>query len=257
MNDKIYNLENKVAAITGSSRGIGFAIAEEFLKNGATVVISSRTESVVKETIGVLTKSAVSSNIAGHVLDVRSRPSVESFFKFIEDKFGALDVLVNNAGVYRHTPAEFVSDHEWREVIDTNLFGTFLCSQCAFSLLKKKGGGSIINISSQAGRSGRVKGAHYNSSKAGVIGFTQGLAREWGKYNININAIAPGFIATEQAIKTTAEVSMPLEAHRNQTVIGRLGLPRDVAGLALFLSSDAAKFITGQTFLINGGSLII
>jgi len=239
--------KDKVAIVTGAARGIGKEIALTLAEAGATVIVADidiqKTRKVVKKI-----KSKDRDLIALKV-DVSSKKEVFSMADEVIERFSTIDILVNNAGVSCIKPFEELTEEEWDRVMAINLKGVFLCSQAVFPVMKKKKKGSIINIASQAGKSGGILiGANYSASKAGVISLTKSLAKYSAQYGITVNAVAPGLIATEMTQDFPYDLStIPL---------GRLGKPSDVAGAVRFLASEAANYITGETLDVNGGILM-
>jgi 3-oxoacyl-[acyl-carrier protein] reductase len=234
------SLEGKTALVTGASKGIGKAIATELAAAGASVVVGYRS--------GKDEADALAGELGGRALqaDVSSADDA----KRLVEEAGDLDILVNNAGVTRDGLLARMSDDDWRTVIDTNLASVFYTCRAVTRPMMKKRAGSIVNISSIVGVHGNWGQTNYAASKAGIIGFTKSLARELGSRNIRANVVAPGYVKTqltdvlpEQATGTMLE----------QTPLGRLGDPEDVAGAVRFLCSDAASFITGEVLLVDGG----
>jgi NAD(P)-dependent dehydrogenase (short-subunit alcohol dehydrogenase family) len=245
-------LKDSIAVITGSGKGLGKAIAERFLEEGASVAlldIALELVEKVKETLdpsGTKTMT-VQGNIANEA-------EVENAISQVVQRFGRIDILVNNAGISRHKPIEEMTLDLWEAVIKTNLTGVFLCSKAVTPIMKKQGRGKMINIASIGGRTGRPGvGVNYAASKAGVIGFSQTLARELGPSGIYVNAIAPGPILTEQTKQYPAEVFASWNVGR---AIQKDGLPEDVADAAVFLASSRSDWVTGVTLDVNGGILI-
>ena len=240
-------LNNKTALITGASSGIGKAIAIEFARNGADVVINYyRDESGANEVVNEI-KSIGKKSFAVKA-DVSNFDEVKKMMEIVKEKFGHIDILVNNAGITMDRTLKKMSQNEWTKVIDTNLGSVFNVTKNAFPLLRKNS--RIISISSIVGLTGNFGQTNYAASKAGIIGFTRALAKELGKYGITVNAIAPGFIETEMTKripffkKKFIEWMIPLK---------RTGLPEEIAYAAAFLASDDSSYITGQVLNVNGG----
>ncbi len=237
-------LKGKVALVTGGSRGIGKAIVEVFSKEGAKVAFFYTKES---EEIKKLEKKG---EIFPINCDVRDFEAVKLAFENISKRFGPLSILVNNAGITRDALFVRMSEKDWDEVLEVNLKGTFNCTRVAIRQMMKKREGSIINISSVAGQMGNPGQANYSASKAGIVGFTKSLAREYGRYGIRVNAISPGFIETSMTEKIPEDKRKEV---KSQIPLGRFGSPYEVANLALFLASDYSSYITGQVIGVNGG----
>jgi 3-oxoacyl-[acyl-carrier protein] reductase len=238
------SLDGKVALVTGGSRGIGAAISRELGKAGARVAVNFRS--------GREAADEVAAEIGGLALqaDVSNPGEVQALVERVEGELGDIDALVNNAGVTRDTLIARMTDDDWQMVIDTNLRGTFNTSRAVSRKMLRRRAGSIVNLSSVVGVHGNPGQANYAASKAGIIGLTKALARELGSRGVRVNAIAPGYIATE-----LTDV-LPEEARGlilQNTPLGRLGEPEDVAGAVRFLCSDEAAFITGEVLLVDGG----
>ena len=234
------SLEGKVALVTGGSRGIGRAIALELGRAGADVVVGYRT--------GREEAEAVASEIGGRAVeaDVSSPESA----KALVEGAGDLDILVNNAGLTRDGLLARMSDDDWRTVLDTNLSSVFYTCRAASRPMMKRRGGAIVNISSIVGVHGNFGQTNYAASKAGIIGFTKSLARELGSRNVRANVIAPGYVRSQLTDVLPEEATAMM---LQNTPLGRLGDPEDVAGAVRFLCSDEAKFVTGAVLLVDGG----
>jgi 3-oxoacyl-[acyl-carrier protein] reductase len=240
---------NRVALITGSSRGIGYATAKEFAKRNIDVIINNHEHPVEgqKVTDEICNMGRRSIYIQA---DVSKYQEVEGMVEKIINEFGRIDILVNNAGITRDNLLENLDIEAWNTVISVNLTGIFNCTKAVIKYMKIQGGGKIINISSVVGESGNIGQANYSASKGGVISFTKTIAKEYARDNIIINAIAPGFIKTS-LVKSIPEKVM--DKIVKKIMLGRLGKPEEVAKLVTFLASDDANYITGEVININGG----
>jgi 3-oxoacyl-[acyl-carrier protein] reductase len=241
-------LEGRISLVTGASRGIGRAIAQAFAAEGAFVVLAARDAAKLAEAVGEI--QAKGGKAEALALDVADRASVEAGVAQVVAAHGRVDHLVNNAGVTRDNLLLRMKDEEWRQVLDTNLTGAFLCTQAVLKPMLKQRSGRIVSITSVVGLAGNAGQANYAASKAGVIGFTKSVAREVASRGITANAIAPGFIETDM---TAAMSEKAREAVFAAIPLGRVGRPEDVAGAALFLVSDAAAYVTGQVLAVDGG----
>jgi len=250
-----YNLEGKVAIVTGAARGMGEASSKTLAAHGATVVVNDidikGAERVAEEIRGKGHKAIA------FVTDVSDYKSVVEMVDTVLEEFGRIDILVNNAGVLRRrSSVEDISDEEWDLVMNVNVKGVFNCSKAVLGTMKKQRNGKIVNISSSAGRStSELGGAHYTTSKAAVLGLSRHLARELAPYNINVNSICPGLINTPMVRETTTPEE--LEAFRKEIPMGRLGTPEEEADLVLFLASEASSYVNGATIDLTGASLLI
>jgi 3-oxoacyl-[acyl-carrier protein] reductase len=242
-------LAGKVAVVTGSSRGIGRAIALELARHGASVVINYHSNASAAEEVVALIREQGGQAVAVQA-DVSSAGQAEHLVEATLEAYGTVDILVNNAGITRDTLLMRMSEEDWDAVLDTNLKGAFHCVKAVQRTFLRKRGGRIISISSVAGVMGNAGQANYAAAKAGLIGFTKSVARELGSRNITANAVAPGFVETDM---TNALPEGVIEAARAQIPLGRLGQPEDVAALVAFLASDAAAYITGQVICVDGG----
>jgi 3-oxoacyl-[acyl-carrier protein] reductase len=243
------SLENRVAVVTGGSRGIGRAIALEFAARGAAVVVNYHKS---PDAAGEVMKQIVDAGgkAAAFQADVSDFKQAESLIKFAIETFGDLHILVNNAGITKDTLIMMMSEADWDVVIDTNLKSTFNCSKAAVKHMMRKRYGRIINIASVAGQMGNPGQANYSASKGGQIAFTKSLGRELATRNITANAIAPGFVDTEILDAMSQET---LEVMLKMVPLGRKGKPEEIAYAAAFLASDQAAYITGQVLGVDGG----
>ena len=245
-------LDGKVVLITGASRGIGKSIAEEFVKQGATVAFTYlSSEERAKKLEDELTANGGVAK--GFRSDASKFDEAQELVDNVIEEFGAIDVLVNNAGITRDTLLMRMSEEQWDEVINTNLKSAFNLTKAVQRPMLKARKGSIINMSSVVGVSGNAGQANYAASKAGLIGFTKSVAQELGSRNIRCNAIAPGFIETEMTAALDEKV---VQEWRNSIPLKRGGTPKDVADLTVFLASDMSAYITGQTINVCGGMLM-
>ncbi|HKO16887.1 MAG TPA: 3-oxoacyl-[acyl-carrier-protein] reductase [Gemmatimonadaceae bacterium] len=244
------DLSGRVALVTGSTRGIGRAIAELLAASGARVAVVGRELARAEEAAGRIgsTESA-----RGFACDVASPPSVTALVEEVEKSFGTVDILVNNAGLTRDNILMRLKDEDWDAVLDTNLRGAFVAIRAASRGMMKRRWGRIINIASVVGLVGNKGQANYAASKAGLIGLTKTVAKEFASRNILANVVAPGFIETDMTAAMTPEARASLA---QQIPLERLGTPRDVAGAVAFLASDLAAYITGQVFVVDGGMVM-
>ncbi len=245
-----FELTDKVAIITGGGTGIGQTIALEFVKAGANVVIASRKQSNLDSTIEKI--KALGKTALAIATDIRVPEQVDDLIKQTVDKFGRVDIMVNNAGASFMSPVEEMTPNGWDTIININLKGTFLCCRAAGKVMIEQKSGKIINVASTAGVNGSPRMAHYGAAKAGVINFTKSLATEWAPYNINVNCITPGLIETE-GVKTQMNLDpQAIEEQKKLPLLRRPGQTEDIAFTAIFLASEASKFLTGENIIVRG-----
>jgi 3-oxoacyl-[acyl-carrier protein] reductase len=242
------NLDKQIAIVTGASRGIGRAIAMELARQGATVIGTATSESGAAAISEAFNAAGVSGR--GAVLDVNDAAAAEALIEGTVKEFGALHVLVNNAGITQDQLAMRMKDDDWDAVVDTNLKSVFRLSRAVLRPMMKARGGRIINITSVVGSAGNPGQINYAAAKAGVAGMTRALAREIGSRGITVNCVAPGFIDTDMTRTLSEEQQTAL---KTQIPLGRLGSPEDIAYAVAFLASPQAGYITGTTMHVNGG----
>jgi 3-oxoacyl-[acyl-carrier protein] reductase len=242
------DLTGRTALVTGSTRGIGRAIAESLTEAGARVAIVGRDQAKAAEAATTLGGGA-----QGFAADVGDPASIASLVESVERAFGQIDVLVNNAGLTRDNILFRIKDDDWDTVLDANLRGAFLAIRAASRGMIKRRWGRIVNIASIVGITGNKGQANYAASKAGLIGLTKSVAKELASRNVLVNAVAPGFIETDMTAAMTADARAALSG---QIPVERLGTPRDIAGVVAFLASDHASYITGQTLVVDGGMVM-
>lgn len=243
------DLSGKIALVTGASRGIGAAIADTLAQAGATVIGTATSESGAQ---------AIGERLAqwggkGRALNAADENGIENLISDIEQEFGKLDILVNNAGITRDNLLMRMKEEEWDEIMHVNLKSVFRASKAVLRGMMKQRSGRIINITSVVGTMGNAGQTNYAAAKAGLIGFAKSMAREVGSRGITVNCVAPGFIDTDMTRALPEETRKMFTA---QTSLGKFGEAQDIADAVLFLASDQAKYITGQTLHVNGGMLM-
>lgn len=242
-------LKNKVALVTGASRGIGRAIASEFVRQGANIIFTYfKNEELAKDLETEI--KGLGGEACAVKIDTRDFQKAKELIEFVKEKFGTIDILVNNAGIIKDKALMLMEQSDWLDVIDTNLNGLFNVTRAAIVTFLKQKSGNIINITSVSGIIGLSRQTNYAASKAGIIGFTKALAREVAPFNIRVNAIAPGFVETDMTLTLKEDYKQKLE---QEIPLGRFGKVEEVAKLAVFLASEESGYITGQTIRIDGG----
>ena len=244
-------LKEKIAIVTGGADGIGKATALRFAQEGATVVIWDLNSEKGDETVQEIKAEGGKAQFMKVNTAVYSE--VETATKQVVDQFGTLDIIINNAGITRDSSIKKMTPETWQQVIDVNLTGVFNCCKCAADVMVEKGYGRIINASSVVALYGNFGQTNYVATKAGLIGMTKTLARELGRKGVTVNAVAPGFIATEMVKKMPAEV---LKGMEEKVPLKRLGQPEEIAAAYLFLASDEAAYINGTVLSVDGGITI-
>jgi 3-oxoacyl-[acyl-carrier protein] reductase len=242
-------LKDKIAIVTGASQGIGKEVALALAKEGANVIVIDINDNVKKVSEEIKSMGVKSMAVKA---DVSNRKDIEKMSRDVLKTFGKVDILVNNAGIYPSVSFNEMKEEDWDKVMNVNLKGTFLCTKAVSESMIKKKSGSIINISSIAAMVGFNGLTHYCASKAGILGFTRALALELSKYNIRVNAIAPGAIETPGAKMTDEDAN-----NFAQTIpLKRIGTPKDIASVVLFLASEDSSYITGQCIIVDGGYVL-
>ncbi len=248
------NLKGRIALVTGAGQGMGKAVAKALAARGAKVSVNDLDLDKAERTTEELQQDgAEAMTLPG---DVIKADEVRRMVEDTVERFGAVHILVNNAGVLRPTKVIDISEEEWDWVVEVNLKGTFLCSQAVLPAMQEAGWGRIVNFSSTAGKNiSTVGGAHYTAAKAGILGFTRHLAKEMAEFGITVNSVCPGLIDTEMVRSTIDDERT--RAYADSFPISRLGKPEEVAELVVFLCSNRAAYITGASLDINGGDLMI
>ena len=246
-----FDLSNRVAIVTGGNGGIGLGMARGLAEAGAAVVVAGR--NAEKNAAAVAELEQARAKAASFIVNVTDQASCQAMVAFAAERFGRLDILINNAGTnIRKQPMEY-SLAEWHEVMETNLTSAFVCSQAAYPEMQKAGGGKLINIGSMMSIFGASFAVPYAASKGGIVQMTKALATAWAKDNIQVNAVLPGWIDTDLTKKAREQVAGLQERVVQRTPAGRWGVTDDFAGIAVFLSSSASDFITGTAIPVDGG----
>jgi len=241
-------LKGQISIITGGARGIGKAIALRFAEEGSDIAICDVNQDVLLEAKKEIEAKGV--KVLAEKVDVTNAGDVQNFIQKALDNFGKIDILINNAGITRDGLLVRMSEHDWEAVLNVNLKGVFNCTKAAAKSMMKKRSGKIVNIASIIGLVGNAGQSNYAASKGGVIAFTKSIAKELAARNINVNAVAPGFIETDMTAKLPENVKSEI---LKQVPLGKMGSARDVANIALFLVSEASAYVTGQVVQVDGG----
>jgi gluconate 5-dehydrogenase len=252
--DRLFRLDDRVAIVTGGSRGLGLEMAEGLAEAGARLMICARRDEWLQPSISALREKGLSAE--GVRCDVSNPADVEAVVSATLKHYGRIDILINSAGITWGAPAESMPLDKWQKVLDVNLTGAFLFSQAAGRHMLEQGDGRIVNVASIAGLHAMVNGPHYAgyaASKAGLMGLTRELAASWGRRGVRVNAIAPGFFPSRMADPILPLARQSLEA---MSPIPRVGAPGELKGVAVFLASDASSYITGQVIVVDGGRSI-
>ncbi len=246
-------LKDKIAIVTGSSKGIGFTTAVTFAKEGAKVVVCGSTQENADKAVKELLEQLPEAQVMGFKANVTDRAEIDAMVATVKEKWGRVDILVNNAGITKDAMLRKMTEDQFDQVIDVNLKGVFNCTKAILETMLEQGSGSIVNCSSVVGIYGNVGQTNYAAAKWGVIGMTKSWAKELGRKGIRVNAVAPGYTHTSM-MDTVPETI--LKALADKTPLQRLGRPEDIANAYLFLASDEAAFITGTTLCVDGGLVI-
>ncbi|MGE5431635.1 MAG: SDR family NAD(P)-dependent oxidoreductase [Syntrophomonadaceae bacterium] len=247
------NLENKVALVTGGSRGIGASCVELFLNAGASVAFTYKSN---KQAADALIKSLEGKGkLKAYSIDMESEADINEKVRNIISDFGRIDILVNNAGIWKYGAADEMSLKDWDETIKTNLTGTFLITKAVIPEMKRNRFGRIINISSTAGQRGEAFHSHYAASKGAIISYTKSLASELAEFNIITNCVAPGWVITDMSADVFSDMEYKSSVEKGIPV-GRIAEPVDIAGPVVFLASEMARHINGEILNVNGGSIL-
>lgn len=245
-------LEGKVAIVTGGTRGIGYAIVKSYLDQGAKVALFGSRKETVDKALAKLADENKDYPVIGLCPDLTNKEEIKVAFKEVLDKFGRLDILVNNAGISAREPLYSYEVEDFERIIDLNVNAVFICTRVAAPIMKEQGGGVILNTSSMVSIYGQAAGVGYPTSKFALNGMTKSLARELGKDNIRVNAVAPGVTRTDMVAALPDEVIQPII---NTIPLRRVGEPEDVANAFVFLASDMASYVTGVVLSVDGAAM--
>ena len=245
------DFNGKVALVTGATRGLGRAIADKLAAGGASLIITATSNAI--ESVATEIKEKYNVEVASFYGDISQEETVKALFKLIEEKFGKLDICVNNAGITKDGLSMRMSADDFDRVLTVNLRSTFLVSKEASMMMMRARYGKIVNMSSIVGIQGNVGQANYAASKAGIIGLTKSMALELAKRNVTVNAVAPGFIDTDM---TRAVADKARDEFMSKIPMARAGVPEEIADAVAFLASDASRYITGQVLVVDGGMIL-
>ncbi|GHT46739.1 beta-ketoacyl-ACP reductase [Planctomycetales bacterium] len=245
------DLKDRVAIVTGGTRGIGLGICEVLARNGAKIACVGTNPEKLKSAVETVQKYGTETE--GYICNVATTEDVEKTVELVLSKFGKIDILVNCAGITRDTPLGAMKDEEWDDVINVNLRGPFLFTRAVSKLMRRAKKGRIVNIASISGLIGNKGQANYSASKAGLIGFTRTASKELAGKNITVNAVAPGFIETDMTAVLPEAYKVEI---KNRIPLSRFGQPADIANAVLFFVSDEASFVTGQILTVDGGMIM-
>lgn len=249
----MFDISGKVALVTGATHGLGMAMATGLAEAGAVIVINDIFPDKLESAKAEYLKSGI--DVHTYLFDVTSESEVQAAVALIEKEVGPIDILINNAGIIRRTPAVDMNVEEWSKVIATNLTAPFIMSKAVAPSMIKRGGGKIINMCSMMSEVGRDTVSAYAASKGGLKMLTKNLATEWARYNIQVNGIGPGYFATDQTAPLRAEGHPFNDFIIKRTPAMRWGVPEDLKGAAVFLASDASNFVNGHVLYVDGGIL--
>ena len=250
----MFNLEGKVAFVTGGNGGIGLGMAKGFIDHGAAVVLAARTKSKLDSAVAEIVEIGGADRVLAVQCDVTDRDSIQAALDATIERFDGVDIVVNNAGTNKRAEEpHLLSDEDWRDVIDTNLTSMHTVTSLAFPLMKPRGGGKFINIGSMMSIFGASFTVPYASSKGAIVQMTKGMACAWAKDNVQVNAVLPGWIDTTLTRKARQQVEGLHDRVEARTPAGRWGLPQDLSGIAVFLASSASDFVTGAAIPVDGG----